>query len=82
MQAIITKFHGPTNTRGPRVKARAWAGSVTVAYQHGLGDEGSHKAAAQALADKLGLKGKLIMGGMPEGNGFAFVFAPDVGNDD
>lgn len=82
MQAIITKFYGPTSTRGPRIKARAWAGSVTVAYQHALGVEGSHEAAARALCEKLGWEGKMIGGGMPDDSGYAFVFTPDVGNDD
>lgn len=54
MQAIQTKFFGPTNTKGSRVKATAPQGSVTVGYDHALDGEGNHVAAAHALKAKLG----------------------------
>lgn len=73
-QAIITKFYGPTNTRGSRITAKAWAGSVTVPYKHRLSAEDNHRAAAQALADKLEWQGKMIGGGLPDTSGYAFVF--------
>jgi len=54
MQAIQTKYMGPTNTRGSRIKATAEAGSITVGYDHALSSEGNHNAAARALCEKLG----------------------------
>lgn len=53
MQAIRTRYLGPTNYRGSRIKASAQAGSVTVSYDYALNIDGNHKAAAQALVDKL-----------------------------
>jgi hypothetical protein len=41
-QAIVTKYIGPTNTRGSRIKARAAAGSITLSRDDSLGIE-SHK---------------------------------------
>jgi len=54
MQAITTKFVGPTDTKGSRIKATAEAGSVTIGWDHGLTSEGNHIAAAKALCAKLG----------------------------
>lgn len=59
MQAIQTKYFGPTNARGSRIKATAPAGSMTVPYDHALNIDQNHKAAATALANKFGwLTGK------------------------
>lgn len=53
MQAIVTKYVGPSNTRGSRIKATAKAGSVTVGYDHALNIDGNHRAAAEALRAKM-----------------------------
>lgn len=72
-QAITTAFHGPTNTRGSRIKATAYGGSVTVGYDHALDSFENHEAAAKALQKKLGWSGKLQAGGLPNGKGYCFV---------
>jgi hypothetical protein len=79
MQAIITKFLGPTNVRGSRVKAIADAGSVTLSWDHPLNSEQNHRAAAEALRDKFGWNteyyGEIVGGGLPGNHsGYAFVF--------
>ena len=49
--AIVTKFIGPTNTRGARVKATLPSGkSVTVSWDHR--SEDNHREAAIACAQK------------------------------
>lgn len=53
MQSIETKFLGPTNTKGSRIKATCWLKSKTVSYNHSLDIGGNHKAAARALTDAL-----------------------------
>jgi hypothetical protein len=73
-QAIATKYHGPTDTRGSRISAKAQAGRVSVPYDHALPVRTNHEAAARALAEKLGWVGKLVGGGNPEGTGDVFVF--------
>jgi hypothetical protein len=54
MQAIQTKYLGPTNYKGARVVAECDAGRVTLSWDHALNVEDNHAAAAQALAKKLG----------------------------
>lgn len=83
-QAIVTKYLGPTNHRGSRIKATCEAGSITVPYDHALSGEGNHCAAAHALIRQLGwgdgvapLTGtpSHVGGGLP-GGGYCFVMLP------
>ena len=72
MQTITTKFIGPSNTRGARVKATTASGkSLTVPYDHAIGDE-SHSVAALTLARKLGWSGSLVGGDTRVGKVFVF----------
>jgi hypothetical protein len=73
-QAIETKYIGPSNVRGARIKASAQAGSVYVPYDHSLNTDDNHAKAAQALADKWGWEGDMVQGGSPSGKGDVFVF--------
>jgi hypothetical protein len=72
-QAIETKYLGATNTKGGRIKATAWAGNVTVPYDHALNSDGNHKAAADALIAKFGWQGTFAQGGNVKGDGYYFV---------
>lgn len=54
MQAIRTKYHGPTNTKGSRISAQCEAGRIYVSYDYALNIEDNHKAACDALVKKLG----------------------------
>lgn len=73
-QAIITKYLPPTNSRGARVKAKCYAGSVTIPWDDALDVDDNHTAAAVALCKKLGWRGELHGGGLPDGAGNAYVF--------
>lgn len=53
MQAIRTRYHGPTNTRGSRISAQCAAGRLSVPYAHALDLTDNHRAAADALIAKL-----------------------------
>ncbi len=81
-QAIVTKYLGPTNHRGARVKATCQARSITVAWDSAKDAEDNHYAAALELALKLEWvtewdldKGivHLVGGGLPNGRGNAYV---------
>ena len=75
MQAIRTKYLGPTDYRGSRIKASAEAGSVTIGYPHekGAGEE-AHRVAADALMEKLGWSEDYgLAGGMLPDGSYAFV---------
>ena len=53
MQAIHTKYLGATNTRGGRIKATCDAGTITVPFTYEGSGEDSHRAAKDALCEKL-----------------------------
>lgn len=80
-QAIVTKYFGPTDSRGSRVKATCQAGSVTIPWDHALNSDENHLNAAQALVHKLGwgtrvgntYVTRLVGGGLPDGKGNAYV---------
>lgn len=72
-QAIVTKYIGPTNTRGSYIKASASAGNVTFAYDDSLSSNANHAAAAEKLATKFKWRGHWYSGGMPGGHGYVFV---------
>ena len=74
LQAIITKYIGPSNVRGSRIKAFCPGGSITIGYDHSLNSEECHRKAAEALRDRMKWTGELIQGGLP--TGYAFTFAP------
>lgn len=82
MQAIVTKFIGPTDFKGPRVKATCEARprGVTVAWDYGVGNatyqsdvEANHDRAAVALIRAMGWFGTWIRGALPSGDGYCYV---------
>ena len=54
LQAIETKYLGPTNHRGARVRARCDAGRVIMPWDHALNPVQNHAAAARLLANRFG----------------------------
>jgi hypothetical protein len=78
MQAILTKYLGPTNHRGSRIVAWCQAGRLTFAWDDALSVDQNHDAVARGLAQKLGwledTHGRLAGGGLPNGMGNCYVF--------
>ena len=73
MKAIITKYHGPTNTKGSRITATDEDGHrVSISYPYELSGEAVHRAAADALCAKMGWTGELAGGAIK--NGYAFCW--------
>ncbi len=73
MKALVTKYLGPTDTRGARIKASDEDGnSVTIGYPYELSGEASHREAAEALQAKMGWTGALDSGALK--SGYVFVF--------
>ena len=74
MQAIETKYIGPTSARGSRIKALCQADDVTVPYEYGAnGSDGAHDLAAIALIRKMEWWGVWARGGRACGNGNVYV---------
>lgn len=81
-QAIQTRYIGPTNYRGSRVKATAEAGSVTLSWDNALNATDNHRIAAETLADKYGWPKNMIGGALPGGPGYVWVVTdPDPARD-
>lgn len=81
MQAIETRYLGPTNTRGSRIKATTASGiSKTVPYPHEFSGMACHWEAARALAESLGWEaGEYVGGGTRDGYVFvACEYRPGV----
>ena len=73
MKAIITKYHGPTNTRGSRITASDEDGNrVSIPYPYELSGEAVHRKAADRLCEKMAWTGELVGGAMK--NGYAFCW--------
>ena len=74
MKAIHTKYFGPTNYHGSRIRAKDGAKhSITIPYPHELSGEEVYRKAAEALRDKMGWEGYLTGGWLQEGE-YVFVF--------
>ena len=75
MQAIVTKYLGPTNFRGSRVKASCEARSITVSWDDAKDVNDNHDAAARQLAKALGWDkyGKWVGGALPDKTGNCYV---------
>lgn len=77
MQAIQTKYIGPTDTKDSRIKAWCDAGSITIGYPHELSGQACHRAAAESLVQKLKWNtphyGGLLGGALPNQAGYCFV---------
>jgi len=70
MDAIKTKYYGPTNYKGARIIARAPGGfyqhkvrSVIKPYDYALGHVENHQQAANELFSRLDIRHKTIIGG-------------------
>ena len=72
-QAICTKYVGPTNSHGARIKVSAQAGTMYVPWDYALDTFANHEAAAYAYAAKKGWSGDWVGGGLPRDDGYCFV---------
>jgi len=78
MQAIQTRYHGPTNTRPARITARAAAGSISISVHIIPANVNRHRFAAVALCAKLNwsasISNNLLQGSLPDEISEVFVF--------
>ena len=76
MQAIVTKYLSPTNTRGALIKATAQAGATYLSWDYALDTSANHRAAAVELANKYKWLDHCDLsegGSLPANNGECFV---------
>lgn len=79
-QVVTTKYLGPTNSRGSRVKVNSWQGSKSYNWHCELSTEENHSLAVANFLCELNKKRQGDMkwhivagGGMPDGVGYGFV---------
>lgn len=81
-QVLITKYVGPTNTRGSRVTVKSWNARTTFSWDYAKDERGNHDAAIQEHIAALNAKAaeyhdgfKVVspMGCTPDGTGYAVV---------
>ena len=76
MQAIVTKYLGPTNHHGARVKATCQAMYKVVSWDDALDVDENHRVACRMLCQELGWRytdALWVGGGMPDGRGNVYV---------
>lgn len=78
-QGIQTKYFGPTNAKGSRVKVWAQAGVKYFGWDHALNPDENHAAAAKMYAEFWQWTGRWVGGAMPDGTGYLFVNVREVG---
>lgn len=83
MQAIRTKYMGPTNHLGGRVKAWCDTGTIVLAWDHELNVADNHTAAAVSLRAKLGWANRgMTRDGLPQrGTPNAYCFVLDYASE-
>lgn len=82
MKAIWTKYIGPSNVRGSRVRAVAERRlgpnmpeiGITIGWDDAKNSDENHDAAALALCAKMGWPGDLMRGARPDGCGNVYTF--------
>ena len=83
MISIHTRFLGPTNARGARVKAYTPDGrSAIVAYRHELPSSQAHFTAARAFMEKhfdyYSRANTMVYGDSADGRGYVFCFPQSI----
>lgn len=71
-KAILTKYIGPTDFKGSRIKASCFGGSLTVRYASELSLDQNHALAAEKLLKKMGWDFETVAGVLPSGE-YCFV---------
>ena len=71
---IVTKYLGPTNHKGSRIKATGPLGSVTVSYDSALDNAANYDAAVTAYIELFGAQPReYIRAVMPDGNNYVYI---------
>ena len=67
MKAIVSKFFGPGNVRGARIKVQA-EGVKARFYSYNYSASDAHKSAVDQFCREMNWEGELVDGGMPDGS--------------
>lgn len=67
MQAIRTRFHGPSNVKGSRYSAKCEARTIYLSADHSLDSADNHRRACEELVKVMGWNTGKLAGGMVGG---------------
>jgi len=82
MKAILTRYAGPTDTRGSRILATWDGGRLSRPYFHALDSEENHRCAALDAFARMGLDmSEMDMHTGWTRDGYAHVLAPRKSDD-
>jgi|688.fasta_scaffold2260611_1 hypothetical protein len=82
MLAIVTRYAGPTDTRGARILATWEMGRLSRPYFHALDEVENHRCAALDAFQRMGLDMSwLDMHSGPTDKGYAHVVVPRKSDD-
>ena len=77
MRAIVTKYIGPSNVKGPRVKAIEIYGKyVMSSWRDEWDTDRNHREACRDLCQRLGWKGHMVTGYIKGACVHTFVVEP------
>ena len=76
MQAIRTRYFGPTDTKGSRISAKNRSRTIYISYDHALDVIDNHRAAARELKRLMQWGGDMV-GGIFYGDWY-WVFDDDI----
>lgn len=77
MKAITTKYIGPTDYKGARIRVKAEGlPSILYHWNDGLNIDANHTAAAKAFAEEHEWAGQWCGGGLPDQTGNCYVRIP------
>jgi hypothetical protein len=74
MQAIPTRYYGPTNFKGSCIRAKCEATSIRMSYDHSVNIEENHKKACTLLMQKMGWHRSMV-GGVFNGDWYWVFFS-------
>lgn len=80
MQTIITKYAGPTNTKGSRTKVKGWINSAFYPWDYSLSVKENHASACAQYVYELNKERQgdtnweiVASGTMPDESGYSFI---------
>lgn len=85
MQALVTTYVPPTNTKAQKIKVTTASGSKSYSWDHSVDAHANHKQAAIAHAKSLGwvkAGDKIVFGGNPKDSGYTGVIVCDYATEE
>lgn len=76
IDAIKTKYLGPTARKPARIRAYRYGDSVTITYNSALDSYGNAEYAARMLASRMTTRGRWVAG-YDDKDGYVFVMSND-----